>query len=270
MYDEKVLKKETIKNLKSIADENKIDYPAKIKKDDLIKLILQGLKNAETVKEVKENFSGKKSSSSASSSNMNKIEKTPLQDFFDSTPDIPKTYGKDKIVFLVRDPYWGFVYWELTDKMKNDHNLNDENSYLRIYDISNGSAAENSSDYFDIKINSSADNWYINFPQPNRTFIIDLGYIKDGNFITILRSNAASTPRDNVSDQIDQEWMLSDENFASILHASGADRLFEQMGSQELMKFLAGNIQEGNELSSGIISSGGLASSSSSSGKPLR
>ena len=124
---------------------------------------------------------------------------------------------------------------------------------MRVYDINGGKSPENPNSYFDIKLVSGANNWYINFPSPNTTYIVDLGFFRDGVFITLLRSNAATTPRDDVSDQIDVEWMMSDDIMKKLLKASGADQLFQQMGSQELMKFLAGNITEGGETSSCLM-----------------
>jgi len=154
---------------------------------------------------------------------------------------------------MVRDPFWGFVYWEITEKLINQYNAGGVEHYLRVYDINGGKSPENPNSYFDIKLGFGANNWYIKFPSPNTTYIIDLGVFKDGKFITLLRSNPATTPRDDVSDQIDVEWMMSDEMMRKLLKASGADQLFQQMGSQELMKFLAGNISEGNEFSSGLM-----------------
>ncbi len=166
---------------------------------------------------------------------------------------MPEVYGKDKIVFMVRDPYWGFTYWEITQKLLKEFNLGDSERYLRIYDINGGKSPKDANSYFDIKLVPGADNWYIKFPSPNTTYVIDLGFFRDGVFITLIRSNTATTPRDDISDQVDVEWMMSDEMMRKLLKASGADQLFQQIGSQELMKFLAGNISEGNDISSSLL-----------------
>ena len=39
----------------------------------------------------------------------------PTRDLADKIPrDLPRGYGKDRIVCMVRDPYWLHCYWELT------------------------------------------------------------------------------------------------------------------------------------------------------------
>ncbi|MCG8570614.1 MAG: DUF4912 domain-containing protein [Spirochaetes bacterium] len=250
--NESNLKKKTVAELKTIANEKKLKFTAKAKKSDLIQLILTAEKVTETAQEIKKDFS--QDSSSQSSSALSQPQPQPQYNTFSDAPPLPSHYGKNKMIFMVRDPFWGFVYWETNQAVMDEHQLYNQTKYLRVYDITGTNNPEQPHSHFDIKINNTANNWYINFPQPNRTYVIDLGYIKDGQFITVLRSNIASTPRDDVSDQIDEEWMMSDEYFNNILKASGADQLFQQIGSQELMKFLAGNVTE-ESLFSGNVSS---------------
>lgn len=250
MYSQKELKAMTVKELKALADENKINYKKSIKKADLIDLILLSLKVNDVEEKKQEEFHKASASSvsyqdDSSSTNLN---------YYEDIPELPLFYGKDKMVFMVRDPYWGFVYWEFSDKTTEYHDLHNPvlDKYLRVYNISGSGNPATAGSFFDIKINGVANNWYINFQEPNNTFVVDIGYFKDGNFVTVLRSNPATTPRDGVSDQIDEEWMLSDDQFKFILNASGANALFQHDGSQELMKFLAGNISE--NVSSGMSS----------------
>ena len=247
------LKKKKVVELKDLAKKKHIKLDVKFKKDDIIKLILQHEKNNEVAEVKKEEITEKTSSFINAQPVFNENNKDNLN----NGQSLPSKYGKDKFVFMVRDPKWGFVYWELTDGLINMHNLNASEKFLRCYDITSSGIPETPDSFFDIKINDLANNWYINFPDSNRMFIIDLGYFKDGNFVTVLRSNAASLPRDSISDQVDQEWMFPDDLYQYLLKASGADQLFQQIGSQELMKFLAGNVNEN-------LSSGGVTSSVSS------
>lgn len=220
----------SISELKKIAKDFNIKYEKNIKKYDLVNLILESGKITELEKRENNQSENKK--------NENNIL------------ELPKSYEKDRIVLMIRDPYWGFVYWNLTENLINENNLYNIDKFLRIYDITNNGSPENPDYFFDIKINNEANNWYIKFPMVNRTFVVDYGYVIDGKFKTLLRSNIAKSPRDNISDQIDEEWMLTDEKFNLIMEASGADKLFQQIGSQELIKFLAGNVNE--EISSNI------------------
>ena len=98
MFDKVALSKNTVKELQSIADKNKIVYNSKVKKDDRIKHIRQGDKVSSDAKQKKDNLSGISSSGISASSNAPKIENKPH--FFNNIPELPNVYGKNKIIFL--------------------------------------------------------------------------------------------------------------------------------------------------------------------------
>ncbi len=138
--------------------------------------------------------------------------------------ELPSQYGVDKMVLMVRDPWWLYTYWEIkqetVERLKSE--LKDEfykaKRTLRIYDISNiifnGS---NANSFFDIEIHEFANNWYIDTAGPGRSWCVDLGLqLSDGRFITILRSNAVQTPLDGPSWITDEEWMVPDDMFARL------------------------------------------------------
>jgi uncharacterized protein len=138
--------------------------------------------------------------------------------------ELPWSYGKDKIVAQVRDPWWVHAYWELTAGMREKliRELGDQffkaRPTLRVYDVSNiifdGTNAHR---FFDIDIKFEANNWYIDVGGPGRTWCIDLGLkLPDGRFITIVRSNVVSTPLDGPSWITDEEWMIPEDLFARL------------------------------------------------------
>jgi uncharacterized protein len=212
MFTEKELKSKKVPDLKKIAKENDIQLPKSVKKDELIKLILKIFAKKDENKSVKPEEPVKEE------------RKTKKIDF-SKLPDLPGSYGKDKLVFMIKDPNWGFIYWEFSENLTRAHNIYDgaTEKILRVYDISENKSPETAHYFIDVKINLFTNNWYLDFLAPNKTYIIELGYMKDGSFIPVLRSNSASTPRDSVSDQIDEEWMLTDDQFRTILMASGFD-----------------------------------------------
>lgn len=138
--------------------------------------------------------------------------------------ELPAQYGVDKMVLLVRDPWWLYTYWELkyetVERLKSE--LKDEfykaKRVLRVYDVTNiifnGS---NANRFFDIQIHEFANNWYIDAGAPGKSWCVDLGLkLSDGRFITILRSNVAQTPLDGPSWITDEEWMIPDDMFARL------------------------------------------------------
>lgn len=138
--------------------------------------------------------------------------------------DLPKSYGKDKIILQVRDPWWLYAYWEVQEatwqKLRQElgEAFYKSRRTLRVYDVSqinfNGSNAHR---FFDIHINEYAQSWYIDTQGPGRSWCVDLGIIlPDGRFITIVRSNTVSTPLDGPSWVTDEEWMIPEEMFARL------------------------------------------------------
>jgi hypothetical protein len=141
---------------------------------------------------------------------------------------IPWSYGECKITALVRDPYWLFAYWEIDEAKREEiarrygYQAWDESwPVLRVYDATNLYFFD-SRHYTEISINDYANNWYIRTGQPNRTFCIELGRVRpDGSYIFLARSNFVSTPRDQISEVIDEEWLLLPEY---------ATRLYRRIG----------------------------------------
>ncbi|OAT85442.1 DUF4912 domain-containing protein [Desulfotomaculum copahuensis] len=130
--------------------------------------------------------------------------------------ELPAAYGLDRLVLLVRDPYWLYAYWEITATKQEEFDRTYGVSawqatrpVLRVYDVTgiefNG---QNANSYIDININEQADNWHIPAGRPNRSFCLDLGRrFPDGRFVTLLRSNLVTTPRDDLSECLDEQWM---------------------------------------------------------------
>jgi hypothetical protein len=151
--------------------------------------------------------------------------------------DFPHSYGDTKIVLLVRDPHWIYAYWEITESKYNEvanilgGGFNGAKETLRIYDTSSKPWKS-----FDITVPYGSRNWYINVPDANHTYVVEIGFLSpDGRFIVMARSNAVTTPRDAMSEVIDEEWMTVD--FERIYAISGGFGIGKSSGEiRELMK----------------------------------
>jgi hypothetical protein len=173
-----------------------------------------------------------------------------------TTREIPGTYNDTKIVLLVRDPFWIYTYWDIDNEKRNELNLHhghNKHMVLRVYDVTdvvfNGFNAHSS---FDLDINDFTNNWYIKLPAPNRSYCVDIAIINEhGEYVLIARSNTVQVPRDTVSDQMDEEWMIPDDLFNSLYRLSGGYKLHELSGSEAIMK----RLHQMPNMSSGIFSS---------------
>ncbi len=152
----------------------------------------------------------------------------PTKDLSAKVPkDLPAGYGRDRVVVMVRDPYWLHCYWELTRQSikRAEAALGQEwhgaRPILRVLDVSSQdttSAAE--SIVRDIDIHGGCNNWYVDVSSPPRSFRIDIGYLsRQGRFYVLARSNVVSTPRAGVSDIIDENWSDIDEKKADRIYA---------------------------------------------------
>jgi len=172
----------------------------------------------------------------------------------------PTGYGDNKIVALVRDPWWIFAYWEIRsdkeeDVIKKIKSESDEalKSILRIYDVTDiNFTGSNANSYFDIDLKGLANSWYINVGSPDRAWLIDIGIItKKGNFYLLARSNTVRTPRYGMSDKLDAEWMMSEDEYWKMFGISGGFGIGK--GSLEVREMVKKRLEE--QISSAQFSS---------------
>ena len=101
---------------------------------------------------------------------------------------------------MIRDPYWCFVYWDLSDDKEKKIGNEIQNSAgtckltLRVYDVTGREFdGSNAHQYKDIAVSGLADNWYINVWAADRSYCVDIGLLyAGGNFVTLLRSNVVT------------------------------------------------------------------------------
>jgi hypothetical protein len=193
------------------------------------------------------------------------ISQTPIQQ---PVSDLPTVYGDTKIVLLPRDPSWCYAFWEISDvtkeELKKTYGANSlENLYLRVYDVTNVTNFDgtNANKFFDIKINSVAINWYINVPETNRSWCVDLGIkLSDEKFVPIARSNIVIMPRFGVSPLTDEQWAILQREFERLLELSGVQMIGRS--SFDIAKLMKERWEELLAISEvhGMISSGFVSS----------
>lgn len=137
------------------------------------------------------------------------------KEYLDRGDHLPQYYGEDRLVLLPRDPYWLFAYWEISIPTRQflesivQKNWDALDLYLRVYRLNSENMEEES--HYDIQITPSADNWYIKVGVPNKKYRVELGYLMpDKKFNAVMASNIVTTPRDTLSDVIDENWRLPD------------------------------------------------------------
>lgn len=174
------------------------------------------------------------------------------------SPELPLGYGDNKIVMLVRDPYWCYLYWELQESNINDglrrlsRSRNEVRHVLRIHPASGEHTP------FDVDVDFRHLSHYQQL-SPGVSYYSEIGLLDhEGYFAALAVSNTVTLPLDSPSDIIDERWLTTDDNFAEIYMLSGGEgaetrKGFGQDGSAELQKAGRGLL---NISSSGVGSFG--------------
>ena len=88
--------------------------------------------------------------------------------------DLPYRYNKTTVKFLAQDPHTLFIYWEISDKDKQDliqkYGNNFFNSTLPVLILAD---LKNNKTY-EIQINDFANNWYIHVNESHQKYQITL------------------------------------------------------------------------------------------------
>jgi uncharacterized protein len=141
-----------------------------------------------------------------------------LQEYLNRGESIPDYYGEDRLVVLPRDPYCLFAYWEVSLPARErfreevgEARWQGAEPALRVYkhDWFQPEAVES---YYEVSLQDQTDNWYLPVVEADRLYHAEYGWmlLPEGTFKPLLRSNAVRTPRDGLSDMIDEEWQLPD------------------------------------------------------------
>jgi hypothetical protein len=143
--------------------------------------------------------------------------------------DSKKKVEKDRIVLLVRDPYWIHACWEVTHHAVHRaekamaEQWHTARPVLRMIEVDAGtttSTAEKVSR--DIDVHGGVQNWYIEIPDPPKSYRAELGYLAiNGKFFAIARSNVVTTPAPGTSDTIDENWAAVAQDADKIYSMSG-------------------------------------------------
>lgn len=196
----------------------------------------------------------------------------PTRDLSAKVPkDLPAGYGKDRVVLMVRDPYWLHCYWELTRQAvgRAEAALGQEwhsaKPILRLLNVSSrDTTCASETIVRDIDIHGGCNNWYIDVANPPCSYRVDVGYLtKSGKFYALAGSNVVTTPRAGISDVIDENWADIDASKADRIYAmsSGFDprasslelkQLFEEhlrrpLGSPAVTSFGSGGMMLGGK-----------------------
>jgi hypothetical protein len=136
---------------------------------------------------------------------------------------------KERIVVMVRDPFWLHAYWEVKRQSVErvqaamSQEWHTARPYLRLLEIHDGGTTSASECVVrDIEVHGGVSNWYVHVDNSPSSYRLELGYMgSSGKFFPLVRSNVVTTPEPGASDAIDENWSDVAENFDKIYAMSG-------------------------------------------------
>jgi hypothetical protein len=136
--------------------------------------------------------------------------------------------AKDRLVLMVRDPYWLQAYWEIGRQTVEraraalGQNWHLARPILRIWEVRrDGTSHVERIHLRDIEIHGRVNNWYVNVDQPPRSFEVDIGYVApDAKFFCLTRSNIVTTPMASAAGP-DLDWAVLADEYERVYALSG-------------------------------------------------
>ncbi len=136
---------------------------------------------------------------------------------------------KDRLVVMVRDPYWLHAYWELSRRsierarMALGQYWHGARPVLRLYEVTRDDTTNAARRPIrDVDIHGGVNNWYIDVHSPPKSYQLDIGYLSlGGKFFCLTKSNVVSTPATAVGENFDRNWAEVAKDFERIFALSG-------------------------------------------------
>ena len=197
------------KSLLEIAERDHLAFDEGIEKDKLINLVLDSLEEERKDREKLNNLAVRIEATKYNVSLDEEFDFSSAEEI-----NLPERYNETKIILMLREPTWGFVYWDIKfDQVKNFESDNAfEGLFLRMIELSeNVYRKEDILDYFDIPVNLADKRRYIRFPNEDTFYMIELYAVANGIEEIISRSNVIETSRNYILPSRESAGTNSDE-----------------------------------------------------------
>ncbi len=248
------LKTRTVKDLAAMAKRKKVPGWHSMRKDELVKALVK-LSRSQAIKRAKAaGKNGKKTARKACSPKAPSVAKrkdkarkkaptprarrrlkqikTKLAKSKDlSFKSVVDGNGcvKDRLVLMVRDPYWLHAYWELSrasvDRAQAalGQHWHGSRPVLRLSEVArDGTTTASRRIVRDVQIHGGVNNWYLDVQDPPKSYQVDLGYLASNDkFFSVVRSNVVSTPLVGSGNAFDANWAEVAKDFDRVYAMSG-------------------------------------------------
>lgn len=135
-------------------------------------------------------------------------------------PELPSSYGQDRLILLARDPYTLFATWELTggrrEQVLAQSGIPPDSARLTLRLLKGWGDPRLDAHGVIIAEHcvEGAHSWYLHGAEPGSVVHAQLGLKIGDLFIPLVASDPVPLPRGKESDVIDAEWMTIEEVLA--------------------------------------------------------
>jgi hypothetical protein len=114
------------------------------------------------------------------------------------TPELPESYGEDRLVLMTQDPEYLFTYWEITPEQRalSERAKRADEEYQEALRLNWTSADLFAPNFALLPVSLDARKGYLRVPFSGLSYQVEIGWVSnEGHFISILgRSNRSDAP----------------------------------------------------------------------------
>ncbi|MFA6564588.1 MAG: DUF4912 domain-containing protein [Verrucomicrobiia bacterium] len=129
--------------------------------------------------------------------------------------ELPASYNHTRLTLVEIEPHWIHAYWEITApdceaaRAAAGPKAGEAAWLLRFYDVADIEFdGANARDSFDVPVDVSAGNWYVNLWSGGKTYCAEIGLrAPDGKFTPVSRSGVVQVPAATAAPRAEAEWM---------------------------------------------------------------
>jgi hypothetical protein len=128
----------------------------------------------------------------------------------ESPAELPASYGRTRLTLVEIEPHWIHAYWEIAppDCQAARAKAADGAWVLRFYDVTGVEFdGANARDSFDVPVDVSVGNWYVNLWSGGKTYCAEIGLRASGAFVPVSRSGIVQVPAATAAPRAEAEWM---------------------------------------------------------------
>ncbi len=151
---------------------------------------------------------------------------------------------RDRLVVMVRDPFWLHAYWEVSRQSVEraaaalGHGWHSARPVIRIYEVHHESGQTDSEKLVgNVDIHGGVNHWFVDVRNPPGTYRLDIGYLDENDkYYSLARSNVVSTPAAGQKDVLEGHWEAVAKDCDAIYARSSGHT--DQGPSRELQELL--------------------------------